>query len=155
MTATRRYVLAATASLLMTSLAILGHAGTASAGGLRPFKGHAYEVINGFEETNGGHLVTTVGAGQATHLGRFTREVSGFLHTDGFFEGTVTFFAANGDTLVADIEGAFTSPTTLQGTYTFTGGTGRFKDASGVADFEGVTADGVRFDLTFEGTIQY
>src|SRR3954468_7122307 len=103
MTATRRYVLAATASLLMTSLAILGHAGIASAGGgWRPFKGHAYEVINGAVPAGDDLLVTTVGAGQATHLGRFTREVSGLIHADGSVEGTVTFFAANGDTLVAD-----------------------------------------------------
>src|SRR4051794_20897394 len=95
MTATRRYVLAAMASLLIPSLAILGHAGTASAvGGWRPFKGHAYEVINGAVPTDDGLLVTTVGAGQATHLGRFTREASGLLPGDGSLEGTVTFFAA-------------------------------------------------------------
>src|SRR4051794_33492678 len=96
MTATRRYVLA-TASLLMTSLAILGHAGTASAGGWRPFKGHAYEVLIGAVPTPDGPVLSTIGAGQATHLGRFTREASGLLHANGIVEGTVTFFAANGD----------------------------------------------------------
>ena len=48
---------------------------------------------------------------------------------------------------------AFISPTVAVGTYTFTGGTGRFKNASGEADFESVTSDGIHFALTFEGTI--
>src|SRR5262249_37223302 len=47
-----------------------------------------------------------------------------------------------------------TSATTFAGTITFTGGTGRFTNASGTAQFEFVlTATGGT--LTFEGTIQY
>jgi hypothetical protein len=37
----------------------------------------------------------------------------------------------------------------------FTGGTGRFENASGEADFESVTSDGIHFLLTFEGTIGF
>jgi hypothetical protein len=54
------------------------------------------------------------------------------------------------------VEGHFTSPTgeSAEGTYVFTGGTGRFQNASGVAAFE-ITLDGMNFDVSFSGTIQY
>ena len=100
--------------------------------------------------------MTTTGAGQATHLGSFTRLASVVIRlVDGRTEGTVVFTAANGDQLFADFEGTPTSPTTVVGTYTFTGGTGRFSDASGVAEFVGVTSDGIHIAIAFEGTIQY
>jgi hypothetical protein len=69
----------------------------------------------------------------------------------------VVFTAANGDQLFAEIEGVPTgSPTTVGGTYTFTGGTGRFSDASGMAEFTGVIAsDGIHITVAFEGTMQY
>lgn len=73
------------------------------------------------------------------------------IHSDGTFEGTVVFTAANGDRLVADLEGGATSPTTQAGAYTFSSGTGRFSDASGEADFQAVTSDGIHVALTFEG----
>jgi len=151
---TRRAVLATTTGLVVGMLCIPALVLPALAGDGRPFKGHATETVIGAEPTPDGLLVTTVGAGLATHLGRFTREASVTIHDDGTFDGTVTFTAANGDRLVADLEGMATPPT-LQGTYTFTGGTGRFANASGVAAFEGVTADGIHVALTFEGTIQY
>jgi hypothetical protein len=95
-------------------------------------------------------------AGEATHLGRFTGIETVVLDlTNGTFAGTRVFVAANGDWLYADVAGGFTSPTTAVGTLTFTGGTGRFQDATGEADFEAVTADGIDLGLTFEGTIEY
>ena len=50
--------------------------------------------------------------------------------------GWMVFTAADGDQLRLDFEGQFISPTTAVGTYEFTGGTGRFRDATGTADFE-------------------
>jgi hypothetical protein len=93
--------------------------------------------------------------GQATHLGRFTREASAVLQPDGVVVGTLVWTAANGDQLFANLEAGFVSPTTAVGTYTFVGGTGRFENASGEADFETVTSDGIHFLLTFEGTIGF
>ena len=150
----RRTVLAAVTILMMGMLAIPELALPASAGNWRPFKGQGNEAVVGAEPSPDGLMVITVGGGQVTHLGRFTRDASVVIHDDGTIEGSVTFFAANGDKLTADIEGTF-SPPTLQGTYTFTGGDGRFENASGVADFKGFTADGMHVALTFEGTIQY
>jgi hypothetical protein len=74
---------------------------------------------------------------------------------DGTFAGTRVFIAADGDRLYADVDGAFTSATTAEGTLTFTGGTGRFRNASCEADFEAVTPDGIQIALTFEGTIEF
>ena len=69
---------------------------------------------------------------------------------------TVVFTAANGDQLFMDVIGLPTTTASISGTYTFTGGTGRFGNASGGADFVGVIApDGIHITVAFEGTIQY
>jgi hypothetical protein len=47
------------------------------------------------------------------------------------------------------------SPTEATGTYDFTGGTGRFSDATGQATFKATTPDGVNVEAEFEGTISY
>lgn len=118
----------------------------------RPFRGTAAGVVTGMVPPNGLVIEST---GTATHLGRFTREERLFLNPDGSFSGTIVFTAANGDELWVEFEGAFTSPTTAVGTYTFTGGTGRFADATGEATFTAYTPDGVHVTATFEGTIRY
>jgi hypothetical protein len=95
--------------------------------------------------------------GKATHLGRFTRTETIVVNpADGTFTATLAFTAANGDQLYADAAGRFTSATgdRAEGTYVFTGGTGRFQNASGQAAFE-IKPDEVGFDVTFKGTIQY
>lgn len=143
------------ASLVMAFTAILGLALPASADDPRPFRGSAEGMITGVEPVPDGLLLTVATTGEATHLGRFTRDEMVVLHADGTLEGSLVFTAANGDRLFADVEGGFISPTTAVGTYTFTGGTGRFSDASGEADFVGVTPDGIHLSLTFEGTISY
>ena len=78
--------------------------------------------------------MTAVGRGRATHLGRFTRLSCVVVHEDGSPEGITEFTAANGDTLCAEgkVEPPIPGPTglTVRGTYTFTGGTGRFSDVS-------------------------
>ena len=143
-------------ALAVAALTGLGLALTASAAQERPFKGHADVVTIGVEEVPGGLLLTGSATGKATHLGRFTRTETLLLNPiTGTFAGTIEFTAANGDQLYADVAGGFISPTTAVGTYTFTGGTGRFEDASGGAAFTAVTADGTNFDVTFKGTIQF
>ena len=123
----------------------------------RPFRGHAEEVIIDVTPVADGLLVTATGGGQATHLGRFTRLGKVVLHPeDGSAEGTVVFTAANGDQLFMDVIGLPTTTASISGTYTFTGGTGRFGNASGGADFVGVIApDGIHITVAFDGTIQY
>jgi hypothetical protein len=120
-------------------------------------QGSANEIVTSVVPAGLGLLLVTVTAtGEATHLGQFTGTETLVLNpADGTFAGTRVFTAANGDQLYANVEGAFTSATTSQGTFTFTGGTGRFTNASGQAAFETVTPDGIHIALTFEGTIEY
>src|SRR5437764_10614863 len=108
---TRRAVLATTTGLVVGMLCLLAPVLPAAADHWRPFKGHSDEMIIAAEPVADGVLVTSVGEGLATHLGRFTPEAHVDNHGDGTFEGEVVFTAANGDQLFADIEGVLTSPT--------------------------------------------
>src|SRR5262249_58315694 len=95
-------------------------------------------------------LLTATATGEATHLGKFTRDESVVLNlADGTLHGTVTFIAANGDLLYADASGGFISATTAVGTYTFTGGAGRFSDARGPPGWVGRPPLRVHFALPF------
>ena len=100
-------------------------------GATAPFKGKgAGEVTNAQPgPLEGEVLLTATATGQATHLGEYTR-VEHIDLLNGVFTGDVTFTAANGDQLTADIAGGFTSGSTAAGTYTITGGTGRFANAT-------------------------
>ena len=117
-----------------------------------PFKGVAEGTVTGVTPSG---AVVVESMGNATHLGDFTRTEYVFFGPRGAISGTVVFTAANGDQLSADFSGAFTSPTTAEGTYTFTGGTGRFRDATGTASFTAITPDGIHLDVSFEGSISY
>ena len=116
-----------------------------------PFKGRAEYTLSAVEPDG---TLRYVGTGHATHLGLFTADASLFPDGDGKFSATATFTAANGDQLFLIAEGAFTSPTSVVGTATITGGTGRFEGATGDADFVDITSI-VLVDQTFEGTIQF
>jgi hypothetical protein len=119
-----------------------------------PFKGSAAGAIVSATPGPGGLLATILASGLATQLGQFTREESVLLNpATGTIAGTLTFIAANGDQLSAVVAGQFTSPETVVGTYTFTGGTGRFKNALGAADFSLATPDGVHFTVEFDGSV--
>jgi hypothetical protein len=122
-----------------------------------PFRCRAGETITDVTPVGPGLLqITATVTGKGTHLGEFTGTETVVLDlADGTFTGTRVFIAANGDRLYADVEGAFTSATTAEGTFTFTGGTGRFQDASGAADFEVVTPDGIHLALTCKGAIAF
>ncbi len=117
-----------------------------------PFKGLADGAITGVAPSG---AIVVESAGNATHLGSFTRTEYIVFGPGGAIGGTVVFTAADGDELWADISGGFTSPTTLEGTYTFAGGTGRFSDATGTAGFHATTPDGVHVTVSFAGLISY
>ena len=145
-------------ALAVAALAVLGGLPAVAAHPV-PFQGRADLVVTGAEFTSSTTLVLSASAtGQATHLGRFTRtETITADLPSGTFTGTVTFTAANGDQLNADVTGHFTSPTldSAEGTYTFTSASsGRFKNASGQAAFV-VKPNGTSLGVTFKGTIQY
>ena len=139
-------------SVALLALAAAWPSGPLRAGEGLPFRGTAAGIVTGLVPPNG--LVVEY-TGTATHLGRFTREERLFLNPDGSVTGTIVFTAADGDELWLDLEGGFTSPTTAVGTYTFTGGTGRFRGATGEAAFAAYTPDGVHVEVTFEGKIRY
>ena len=118
----------------------------------RPFKGSATGYITGQIPPNGLFLEM---AGQATHLGHFTREEYAYLGAGGSVVGTITFKAANGDELWVVIDGGFTSATDVEGWYIIVGGTGRFRNATGEAAFKAYTPDFHYAEVVFEGTIRY
>ena len=97
-----------------------------------------------------------------SHLGRTTlylRQVIDFT-TGRAVSEEVTFTAANGDVLRATSVtiGTSTGPTTfsLAGTFTFTGGTGRFSQASGSVPFVGsVDFTTGQVSFTLRGRIVY
>ena len=148
-------------ALAVTALTILGLGLPAFAAPPLPFKGRANVVVTGqeplppFPPTS--VRLTGSATGQATYLGRFTRTETITLNLQtGTFTGTLEFTAANGDKLTAGISGQFTPDlSAADGTYVFTGGRGRFQNATGRATFE-AKADGAGgFDVKFNGTIQY
>src|SRR5262245_2732624 len=144
-------------ALAVASLSVLGLGLPAFAAHPVPFKGRADAVITNVVDTPPIRLLTASATGQATHLGPFTRTES--LTIDllaGTFAGTIVFTADNGDLLKVDVAGYFTAPmgAAAEGAYVFKGGSGRFLNASGTAAFQ-AAANGVGFDVTFSGTIQY
>jgi hypothetical protein len=137
--------------------AILGFALTAAADDQPvPFKGHFDEAVTSATPEADGTHVTTAGQGEATHLGRFTSNDHAVIHADGTIQAAGVLTAANGDQLFWSYVLSFTSANTVAGTFTLTGGTGRFVDASGTGQFDGVIApDGIHASVTFDGTIQF
>lgn len=86
--------------------------------------------------------ITVAGAGQALHMGATTAVTTN--QTVNFITGqglaTYTLTAANGDTIVLDLDAATTFlPTGVAyaGTYVITGGTGRFDGAGGTGSIFG------------------
>ena len=132
---------------------VLGVLVSVPAFGAVPFKGSAGVTVVDAQQVGQDVRLSGVGTGEATQLGRFTRTETLLLHPDGSFEGSLVFTAANGDELRAGFSGGFTSQTTAAGTYTFTGGSGRFVGAQGTASFSAATADGAHFAISFDGEL--
>src|SRR4051812_20358978 len=74
-----------------------------------PFKGSAEGAIVSASPDPAGLLVTVIADGNATHLGRFSREEVLILNPGtGTIAGTIVFTAANGDQLSGLVAGQFT-----------------------------------------------
>ena len=100
------------------------------------------------------------GSGIATHLGAVKltgpSEVNVLAGTQ---TATATMTAANGDTLVLDIEGTVqfsgpnpTDPVTFSGSWTVQAGSGRFAGASGGGSYSG-NAAGLSGELSLTGSL--
>jgi hypothetical protein len=131
-----------------------------------PFKGHSENQAISAELVDAEHVfVTTIGEGNATHLGNFTfvsPHLSGLL--DFSIDGIQIITAANGDELQTILVGNLhpeideTGHVFLVGSIagTITGGTGRFSNATGsftfTLTFDTETAHSF---AEIDGTIQY
>ena len=119
-----------------------------------PFRGSAEGATVSVSPDPAGVVLTVLAEGNATYLGRFSREETILLNpATGALTGLIVFTAANGDQLFGTVAGGFVSPSRATGTYAFTGGTGLFQDASGEADFSLSTSDGVHFTVEFDGSL--
>jgi hypothetical protein len=105
----------------------------------------------------GGFKLSVPGEGQARHLGKCNWDAAMWVYFDGSQHGEMEFTAANGDQLVGTFDGHgyrdSAGVSHFDGTYEFTGGTGRFWGATGEGDYWGaavLNGDGV---LYFEGTL--
>jgi hypothetical protein len=113
----------------------------AFAGGQVPFKA-SYQLDVGIVFDLPLAIVTSTGAGLATHLGVFSaRSIEEVVNlATGVGDAVHEFTAANGDKLVMDFHlQATPSPTgfTITGVWEITGGTGRFEGASGEGTYAG------------------
>ena len=124
-------------ALLLAILLVSTTLAAASARKSLPLKG-SIEALETYQVNGPTMSVTATGSGEATHLGRYTvtYEVQVDLPTGTGTGLSAQYVAANGDRLFAEGSGQAT-PTEDPGvfvvveTYTITGGTGRFTDATG------------------------
>ena len=154
----KRYCFAA--SLALAVLAVLSLAGPVAAGEQLPFKGSLEGDVTITPLAPPFVSVLVEGTGRATHLGKFTFDFPHVVNRATMSGiGSYHFVAANGDTLTADAMGQATlvAPGVLAivETATITGGTGRFRGATGTFTVErlfdtvaGTTAG------SFKGTIR-
>lgn len=126
-------------SLLVTALC--GVAIPAAAADQVPFTATGTAVITSVTHLPGG-LIQMDGtvSGTATHLGNVTGPITRIQNHQGTFATTAVFIAANGtDSVFLAISGQFTGGQgnsgkcvlTSTGTFTITGGTGSFANATG------------------------
>ena len=133
----KRSVVTGIAVLLLLVLATTAFAAPAAAKGPVPFKGSIQSVENTVFEPPATLHIDANGSGNATHLGRYavTYQVE-VDNSTGMGVGSLTFVAANGDSIFADGLGQG-NPSDVPGVnriverYTITGGTGRFTGATG------------------------
>jgi hypothetical protein len=141
-------------TLLLAAIALAFPVHSTRAEDQVPFQGSADGAIVGLVPDPGGVVLTVLAEGNAAYLGEFAREETILFNpATGVLTGLIVFTGANGDELFGTVDGGFVSDTEATGTYTFTGGTGRFQNASGEADFFLSTSDGVHFTVEFDGSL--
>ena len=102
-----------------------------------------------------------VGAGRATHLGRYDEVGSAQFSptadpTVFQIDAWSIYTAANGEQLYAVFSGHLNGLTgTITATVTYVGGTGRFTDASGTATLSAQVLGGGSIEVAIKGTIDY
>jgi hypothetical protein len=147
----RQWVAALSISLMFASILVTTAAALTKE---TPMRGVGAGQITSVTPGPNGVSITAAGSGVATHLGKFTRTEEILLNPmDGTATGSITFISADGDELYCTFTAAFVSTNEIVGTYTFTGGTGRFEGASGTAPFSVVQSDQINFTFAFAGTI--
>lgn len=122
----------------------------------RPYQGELEVVVTGVSYPAADQmLIEGLLIGRATHMGQFHGIVEYLVDTTtGHFMGHVGRVTANGDELYESVVGGLTESGSM-GTTTFTGGTGRFKNASGESVFVGTWTEPGVATVQFEGTISY
>lgn len=110
-----------------------------------------------------GHLIGAIptGSGTATHLGQWT--VTGLVHytpdSNGVLRssGEASLIAADGDKLNIQVDGILDPVAAVDsGVFRFVGGTGKFAEATGEANFVvAISPITGGFDLTLVGKINY
>lgn len=137
--------------MLFQCMSFSAVAGATSA---QPFKGNAEGTITDVSAGPEGVALGGFASGHATQLGLYTREEQLLLNpATGAFTGEIVFTAADGDELHCTLAGNFISATDAIGVYTITGGTGRFAQASGTAEFFASLPDGIHYTVEFEGSL--
>ena len=147
-------------TLMLTLLMLLGTIPALAVE--RPFALYGSGVATLITDPSGMPIgAVATGSGTATHLGqwtvtgnpKYTPDNNGVLHSSG----EASLIAANGDELRFQIDGILDPVAAVdQGVFHFVGGTGRFEQATGDANFV-VSINPVTggFELTVVGTINY
>lgn len=146
-------------TLMLTLFLLLGTIPVSAAE--RPFALNGAGVASLIIDESGNLIgANATGSGTATHLGQWT--VDGkvtYTLDNGVLRsgGQATLTAANGDKLLFEIDGILDPIASVdQGIFRFVGGTGRFENASGSANFV-VSINPVTggFQITVVGKIDY
>ena len=104
---------------------------------------------------------TFIGTGTATHLARYDEAGSvEFSATEDptvlHLEALATYTTANGDQIHAAFTGQLNGVTgAISATVTYTGGTGRFANATGMATLSGQLGASGTIEVVVKGTIDY
>ena len=102
----------------------------------------------------GGNRVSVSGQGSGTHVGSFTTQTISKVKGNGDAVGIGTLTTANGDTIDYRNETSLDHDGVRRGTFTFTGGTGKFANVSGGGTIEAVFQAG-GINVSRDGTISY
>ena len=148
-------------SLVVAVLTLCGLAAPAAADDQVPFTLHGTGVVTSVTHLPGGLTqVDFSGSGTATHVGNYTASMTRIQDHQGNFVNVAVLIAANGtDSVFFAVSGHFEDThgscvVISTGTYTVTGGTGAFANATGSGTFtaqhDPCAGTG---NATYEGTI--